>query len=210
MLLALMITIVALGDSTTAGTPAYKSPLEAPPNGSGNVESQYAYWLMQTHPDWQVLNRGVNGERSDQIRGRFARDAAQPKPAVVVIIAGVNDVYQGRSAASVERELEAMYDAARAARIAVVGGSIIPFNSATAEQNARMHAVNDWVRAYAAAHPADVVFCDTRAAVAAPGQPDRLVSSPDDLHPSPDGYRRMAAALEPAIKTALSRAPSLQ
>jgi acyl-CoA thioesterase-1 len=205
-----MVTIVALGDSTTAGTPAYRSPIEAPPNGSGNVESQYAYWLMQTHPDWQVLNRGVNGERSDQIRVRFARDAAAAKPAVVVIIAGVNDVYQGRSAASVERELEAMYDAARAARIVVVGGSIIPFNSASAEQNARMHAVNDWMRAYAAAHPADVVFCDTRAAVAAPGQPDRLASSPDDLHPAPDGYRRMAAALEPAIKTALSRAPSLQ
>ena len=37
-----MITIVALGDSTTAGTPAFKSPIEAPPNGSGNVESQYA------------------------------------------------------------------------------------------------------------------------------------------------------------------------
>ena len=207
---AALITIVALGDSTTAGTPGFKSPIEAPPNGSGKVESQYSYWLMQTHADWQVLNRGVNGERSDQIRGRFARDAAQAKPAVVVIIAGVNDVYQGRSAAAVERELEAMYDAARAARIAVVAGSIIPFNSASVEQNARMRAVNDWIRAYATAHPADVVFCDTRAAVAAPGQPDRLVSSPDDLHPSPDGYRRMAAALEPAIKTALSRAPSLQ
>jgi lysophospholipase L1-like esterase len=205
-----LITIVALGDSTTAGTPAFRSPIEAPPNGSGNVESQYAYWLMQAHADWQVLNRGVNGERSDQIRGRFARDAAQANPAVVVIIAGVNDLYQGRSAAAVARELEAMYDAARAAKIAVVAGSIIPFNSATAEQNARMRAVNDWIRAYAAAHPANVVCCDTRAAVAAPGQPDRLASSPDDLHPSPDGYRRMAAALEPAIKTALSTAPSLQ
>ena len=206
MLLALMITIVALGDSTTAGTPAYKSPIEAPPNGSGNVESQYSHWLMQAHPDWQVLNRGVNGERSDQIRARFARDAAQPGPAVVVIIAGVNDVYQGRSAAAVERELEAMYDAARAAKIAVVAGTIIPFNTASADQNARMHAVNGWIKAYAASHAAAVVFCDTRAAVAAPGQPDRLVSSPDDLHPSPDGYRRMADALEPAIKLALSRA----
>ena len=36
------LTIVALGDSTTAGTPAFKSPIEAPPNGSGNVESQYS------------------------------------------------------------------------------------------------------------------------------------------------------------------------
>jgi len=202
-LVAALITIVAFGDSTTAGTPAYKSPIEAPPGGSGNVESQYAYWLMQAHPEWDVLNRGVNGERSDQIRARFARDAAAAKPAVVVIIAGVNDVYQGRSAASVQHELEAMYDAARAAKIVVVAGSIIPFNTATEDQNARMHLVNDWIRAYAASH-AGVVFCDTRAAAAAPGQPDRLVSSPDDLHPSPDGYKRMALALEPAIKLALS------
>ena len=207
ILMAALVTIVALGDSTTAGTPAHKSPIEAPPNGSGNVESQYAYWLMQAHPDWQVLNRGVNGERSDQIRARFTRDAAQPNPAVVVIIAGVNDVYQGRSAESVERELEAMYAAAQAAKIVVVAGSIIPFNVATPDQNARMRAVNDWIRGYAASHAGGVVFCDTRAAVAAPGQPDRLLSSPDDLHPSPDGYKRMAASLEPAITLALTKAP---
>ncbi len=204
MLLAIMITIVALGDSTTAGTPAFKSPIEAPPNGSGNVQSQYSYWLMQTHPDWQVLNRGVNGERTDQIRARFARDVTPVKPAVVVIIGGVNDVYQARSVESAERELEAMYDAARAAKIIVVAGSVIPFNVATADQNARMHAVNDWIRGYAARHADAVVFCDTRAAVAAPGQPDRLVSSPDDLHPTPDGYTRMATALEPAIQRALT------
>jgi lysophospholipase L1-like esterase len=209
MLFAIMITIVALGDSTTAGTPAYKSPVEAPPHGSGDVESQYAYWLMLTHPDWQVLNRGVNGERSDQIRARFARDAAQPKPTVIVVIAGVNDIYQGRSVESVEVELEKMYDAARDVRAVVVAGTIIPFNSASSDQNARMHAVNDWIRTYATSHRNSLVCCDTRAAVAAPGQPDRLVSSPDDLHPSPDGYRRMAVALEPAIREAIVKAGKL-
>jgi lysophospholipase L1-like esterase len=208
MLMAALVTIVALGDSTTAGTPAFKSPIEAPPCGAGNVESQYAYWLMQAHADWQVLNRGVNGEPSDQIRARFARDVVQAKPDLVVIIAGVNDVYQGRSAEFVERELEAMYAEAREAKIPVVAGSVIPFNSATPDQNARMHAVNEWIRNYAARH-ADVVFCDTRAAVAAPGAPDRLMSSPDELHPSPDGYRAMAAALEPAIRTALAKARAL-
>jgi lysophospholipase L1-like esterase len=152
------------------------------------------------------LNRGVNGERSDQIRARFIRDTAQPKPAAVIIIAGVNDIYQGRSAESVEVELEAMYAAAHAAHIVVVAGSIVPFNTASSDQNARMHAVNDWIRAYAAGHRGAVVFCDTRAAVSAPGQPDRLVASPDNLHPSPDGYRLMAVALEPAIIEALSEA----
>jgi lysophospholipase L1-like esterase len=199
----LPVVVVAIGDSTTAGTPAFRSPLEAPPDGAGNVESQYAYWLSRSHPDWRVLNRGVNGERSDQIRARFERDALRARPSVIVIVAGVNDVYQGRDAASVERELEAMYDAARTARVPVVAGTIIPFNTATSDQNARMRAVNDWIRAYTAAH-ADVVFCDTRAAVAQPGNPDRLVSSPDNLHPSPDGYRLMALALEPAVKHALS------
>src|SRR5207253_7642060 len=111
-------TIVALGDSTTAGTPGFQSPIEAPPDGAGDIESQYAYWLMNAHPDWRVLNRGVNGERSDQIRARFGRDVLG-KGDLVVIIAGVNDIYQGRGAEVVQRELEAMYDAARAARIPV-------------------------------------------------------------------------------------------
>ena len=62
------IRIVALGDSTTAGTPGFQSALEVPPNGRGDETSQYAYWLMRAHPEWEVLNRGVNGERSDRSR----------------------------------------------------------------------------------------------------------------------------------------------
>jgi acyl-CoA thioesterase-1 len=203
------ITIVALGDSTTAGTPGFKSPLESPPNGAGNIESQYAHWLMHVHADWEVLNRGINGERSDQIRARFDRDVLGAKPAAVVIIAGVNDIYQGHAADAVQRELEAMYVAAHNARIQVVAGTIIPFDTATPDQNARMHAVNAWILDYSARHDG-VTFCDTRAAVSAPGQADRLVSSPDGLHPSPEGYTRMAAALEPAIRAALANARSLR
>jgi lysophospholipase L1-like esterase len=205
-----MVTIVALGDSTTAGTPGFLSPVEAGPDGLGNPESQFAYWLMQAHPDWRVLNRGVNGERADQIRARFERDVMSAHPDALVIIAGVNDVYQGRTPAAVERELAAMYAAARTARIPLVAGSIIPYNTASAAQNQAMHEVNAWIRELADAHAASMVFCDTRQAVAAPGAPDRLVSSPDDLHPSPEGYKLMAAALDPAIVTVLAKARALR
>jgi acyl-CoA thioesterase-1 len=201
--------IVALGDSTTAGTPGFKSPIEAPPNGSGNIESQYTYWLTERHPDWRVLNRGVSGERSDQMRARFSRDVLRAAPHVVVIVAGVNDVYQGRSAESIERELESMYDAARAATILVVAGTILPYNSATRDENARMHAVNTWIRAYAARHP-DTAMCDTRAAVASAAGGDTLAVSPDGLHPSPDGYKLMAITLDPVIQAALARARPLR
>ena len=201
-----MFTIIALGDSTTAGTPGFLSPVEAPPDGSGNPESQYAYWLMRAHSEWRVLNRGVNGERSDQIRQRFNRDVLQARADLVIIVAGVNDIYQGRSAESVQAELLAMYAAARYAGVPAVAGSILPYNTATPEQNARMHAVNRWIRGYGSTHTG-VAFCDTRAAVAANGKPDILSSSPDDIHPSPEGYRLVALALEPAIERALQWVP---
>ena len=198
------VRIVAMGDSTTAGTPAFQSPREAPPKGSGDETSQYAYWLMKAHPDWDVINQGVNAQRSDVIAGRFDEDVLAKKPAIVVIIAGVNDVYQGRPAQHVKEQLAGMYRRAQKAGIKVIAGTIIPYNSATADQNARMHEINDWIRAQAQVDPR-ILFVDTRAAVAAPGQPDQLISSPDGLHPDAAGYKRMADVIEPAIQRALGR-----
>ena len=196
------VRIVAMGDSTTAGTPAYKSPRESPPDGAGDPTSQYAYWLMKAHATWEVVNQGVNGERSDQIHARFEQDVVTKNPAVVVIIAGVNDVYQGRPAERVKEQLAAMYGRAHEAGIQVVAGTIVPYNTATPEQTARMREINAWIRTQSGADPA-VLVVDTRAAVASPSNPDLLVSSPDGLHPDAAGYRRMADAIAPAIEQAL-------
>ena len=193
------VVIVALGDSTTAGTPGWKSPVESPPAGAGDETSQYAYWLMKVHPDWDVLNRGVNGERSDQIAARFDRDVLGASARAMVVIAGVNDIYQGRPASHVIDHLGAMYRRARAAGILVLAGTIVPYNTATDDHNARMREVNEWIAA------SGVAWADTRAAVAARDNPDRLARSPDDLHPSPEGYRRMADVIGPALEDLLRR-----
>jgi lysophospholipase L1-like esterase len=193
------VRIVAMGDSTTAGTPGFLSPLEAPPAGRGDESSQYGWWLMKAHPEWEVLNRGVNGERSDQVRSRFERDVIEPRPRIVILIAGVNDVYQGRPAADIIDQLRWMYDRAARAGIRVIAGTIIPYNTASADQNARMREVNEWIRRRAESDPS-LRFVDTRAAVAAPGNPDALSDTPDQLHPSPAGYRAMAAAIQPVIE----------
>jgi lysophospholipase L1-like esterase len=196
------VRIVAMGDSTTAGTPAFRSPLEAPPAGAGDRTSQYAHWLMEAHPEWEVLNRGVNGERSDQVRARFERDVIEQKPAIVVLIAGVNDVYQGRPAAHVIEQLRGMYARAADAGIRVIAGTIIPYNTATPDQVARMREINSWIRAQAASDAA-VEFVDTRRAVAAPGDPDKLSETEDQIHPTAAGYRAMADALRPVIEKML-------
>jgi acyl-CoA thioesterase-1 len=198
------IRIVAIGDSTTAGTPGWKSPTEAPPAGAGDETSQYAYWLMKAHPDWNVLNRGVNGERSDQILARFDRDVVRESPRAVVIIAGVNDVYQGHPVEHVIAQLRGMYARARGENIAAIAGTIIPYNTATADQNARMRAINRWIREYSASKDQRLHFVDTRAAVASIDSPDLLIETPDELHPSAMGYRRMAEAIQPVLERVLS------
>jgi lysophospholipase L1-like esterase len=198
------LRIVALGDSTTAGTPGWKSPVEAPPAGAGDETSQFAYWLSKAHPEWEVLNRGVNGERSDQIRARFERDVLEAAPAIVIVIAGVNDVYQGRPAAHVIEQLRWMFDRAKQARIRVVAGSVIPYNTATGVQNAVMREINTRIRQHAESDP-NVEFVDTRAAAAAADDPDRLFDSPDELHPSPSGYRRMADAIRVVVERIAAR-----
>jgi lysophospholipase L1-like esterase len=195
--------IVALGDSTTAGTPGFLSPVEAPPDGAGDVTSQYAHWLVQAHPHWDVLNRGVNGERSDEIAARFERHVRSAEPQAVVIIAGVNDVYQGRSVEHVTGQLQSMYESARRAGIPVVAGTILPYDTATAEQNEKMHRINAWISQTVSG--AGVIVVDTRLAVAAPDSADRLHDSPDGLHPSSQGYRLMARALLPALERLLGR-----
>lgn len=194
------IRVVALGDSTTAGTPGWRSPLEAPPDGAGDETSQYPYWLMKSHPDWEVLNRGVNGERTDQIAARFERDVIELKPKVVIIIAGVNDVYQGKSVEYVTTELRQLYDRALQSGVRVIAGTIIPYNTAGSEQNARMRLINEWIR-----EQRDVEFVDTRGDVAAPDSPDLLGESPDQLHPSAKGYRLMADAIRPVLERVLGR-----
>ena len=112
-------------------------------------------------------------------------------------------MYQARPAQQVKDQLAAMYKRAHDAGIRVIAGTIIPYNTATPEQNAAMHEINDWIRTQARADPG-VLYVETRAAVASPGNPDRLVSSPDGLHPDAVGYRRMADAIAPAIEQALS------
>jgi lysophospholipase L1-like esterase len=192
--------IVGMGDSTTAGTPGFLSPLEAPPAGKGNQQSQYCYWMMRAHPEWTVLNRGVNGQRSDQILARFERDVVKEAPAVVIVLAGVNDVYQGRAAAAVERSLEAMYELAERSHIVPLGATVLPYNTSGRSEAEAIRELNGWISN--ACKAPGRLFCDTNLAVRDKGDPDLLASSPDALHPDVEGYRRMGEALSATLERA--------
>lgn len=193
LVFAATMTIVALGDSMTAGTPMFASPLESPPNGAGDERSQFAYWMMRERPDWRVLNRGVNGQRADEIRARFASDVEAVRPAAVIILAGVNDVYQGRRIEKTQADLLWMYRRAKNLGIVPIAASVLPFTRATTEQSRRLEKLNDWIRK--TAEREKIPFCDAARAVADPKDRRRLRSSPDGLHPDVAGYRALGEAL---------------
>src|SRR5262249_26756372 len=117
-----MIRLVAMGDSTTAGTPAFKSPREPPPHGDCAVTSQSAYCSMNTQAAGEFLTQGINAQRSDDIAARFDADAIANLPTLFLISAGVNLVYQGSPADPVTTLLAAMYRRPHAAGIRVVAG----------------------------------------------------------------------------------------
>lgn len=196
------VRIVGLGDSTTAGTPGFLSPLESPPSGAGNEQSQYAYWLARGHADWDILNRGINGERSDQILARFNRDVVREQPKIVVILAGVNDIFQGFPAAFASKNLSKMYSKAVEADIVPVSCTVLPYNIMGEDEARTRRDLNAWIQSEG--RRLGIASCDTAAAVSAPGDPDRLAGTPDGLHPDVDGYGRMAAAIGMRIEGYLS------
>jgi lysophospholipase L1-like esterase len=196
------LRIVGLGDSTTAGTPGFLSPLEAPPDGSGNIESQYAYWMMKWHPNWTVLNRGINGQRADEILARFDRDVVHAKPDWVIILAGVNDVYQGRPIGLIKDNLVALYQKSLSEGIRTVACTILPYNTASNGECNSIRELNEFIQDIASRF--GLAFCDTNKAVADPNFQDRLRSSPDGHHPDASGYQNMAFALVRVIEEKLS------
>jgi len=199
------LTIVGIGDSTTAGTPGFRSPLEAPPRGAGNPASQYAFWMMRLHPEWTVLNRGIDGQTAAEVHARFERDVVRAKPAYAIILAGVNDLFAGHEPDPIQREFGAMYAEALDAGIVPVAASVLPFDRASPDVTAAIFTLNHWIESFAKV--LDIPFCDTHAAAADPAAPHRLRGSPDGLHPDVDGYRRMGEALARTIEGHLPHDP---
>jgi acyl-CoA thioesterase I len=84
------LTIVAIGSSSTAGAGA-SSPAASYPN-------RLAIELKERFPghDITVLNRGINGEETDQMMARFSADVMAENPQLVLWQVGTNSVLRDR------------------------------------------------------------------------------------------------------------------
>ena len=189
--------MVALGDSTTAGAPSFNSPAEYPPEGRGNEQSQYLYWVMQEHPEWWLINRGVTGERTDQMLDRFESDVLAYNPRVLIVLAGVNDIYQGYKPPVLKKNLKKIYRWAMGNNIHVLACTILPYNGATPGAQQRMKEVNKWILAYSEAIGAG--YCDTYKAMTDKKR-GTLISTADGLHPDVEGYKKLGRAVTACLE----------
>jgi lysophospholipase L1-like esterase len=144
---------------------------------------------------------------------RFQQDVVGLKPAVVVILAGINDLHgalQRESDAGIESNWRAMADMAQAHNIKVVFASILPVNNYT--DNARdmlvdrdpkrIRALNAWLAAFCKRR--GFQYADYyKVSVNADGLL-RADLTRDGLHPLAKGYALMAPVAEAAIQRALA------
>jgi len=154
------------------------------------------------------VNRGISGQTTAQMLVRFRQDVIDLKPAVVVILAGTNDIAGNTGPATqqmIEDNLHSMVELAKAHGIAVVLSSVLPVSaypwrpgSHPADQ---VRALNAALQAYASQQ--GLVWLDYYAAMAnAAGGLDPNLAR-DGVHPTDAGYAIMAPMAEHAIARAL-------
>lgn len=197
------LRVVGLGASMTAGTPGFYSPRERPPHGEGDEQSQYAYWLRRLRPAWEVLNRGMRGQRTDQILQRFEYDAVETKPDVLILMAGTNDLYQGLGLQAPLGNIKIMLEQTLASGRGAVSASIPPLNVASEELKKEILEFNRELKLMV--ERMNIVFFDAYSLLEDPSRPGFIANSPDNVHPGIEGYRKLGEALVPAVEASLER-----
>jgi lysophospholipase L1-like esterase len=168
--------------------------------------------LNKYFPGKGYINRGISGQTTEQMLVRFRQDVVDLHPAVVVILAGTNDIAGNtgpETLAQIEGDFETMVEVARASRIRVVLSSLTPENGTRPEWTTytvlrppqRIVQLNDWLKRYCKA-PGLVYLDYYSAMVDADGRMKPELTG-DGLHPSPAGFAVMAPLAGRAIREAL-------
>lgn len=175
-----------------------------------SITDAWAKYFDEMFPGKPYVGRGISGQTTPQMLVRFRQDVIALEPAVVVILAGTNDIAGNTGPSTlemIEDNLESMVELAKANGIRVVLSSVLPAYDYPwrpgMEPAGKIVALNAWMRDYAAAH--DVVYLDYHSTMADERQGLRAELTSDGVHPNEAGYRVMASLAEQAIARALQR-----
>jgi lysophospholipase L1-like esterase len=159
-------------------------------------------------PGKPYVNRGISGQTTPQMLIRFQQDVVHLHPAVVVILAGTNDVAGNTGPATeqmIEDNFNSMAEIAKQNGIKVVLASITPAYEYPWKPEVkpveRIRALNKWLQDFCSSN--GFVYLDYYSSMAdAKGAMLPGLSS-DGVHPTAKGYAVMAPLAERAIAQAL-------
>ena len=88
--------ILFFGDSLTEMCRNYDTSIDISTSYGTGFVFDIAAQLMYERPGYyQILNRGVSGNKVTDLFNRYEKDVIQEKPDVLTILIGVNDVWHG-------------------------------------------------------------------------------------------------------------------
>lgn len=202
---------VVIGDSISAGSPQTRSRMQVDgaPGFSpehNNVPGQLSYELGTiTGLHW--YNHGIGGQRTDEIWARWRRDVLgetielgdsrgaktlEGKPYALFIVAGINDVFQNRDDAFIQRYWIHMAKSAKEHGILSIFSNMGEHNAATPAWRDQIRRLNTWMSEHLPAYGATVVDFyewskDHERGIGV--NPGLFV---DDVHPSRSGFQSLA------------------
>jgi lysophospholipase L1-like esterase len=175
------------------------------------------YWKLENYfPGKPYINRGIDGQSTPEMLVRFRQDVINLHPAVLVVLAGTNDI-AGVTGPTRNEDLEANYadmaELAKVHHIRVVFASLLPVNNYIADAKEsfvlrpreRLLAVNDWLKEYCSKN--GLIYLDYASAFVDGNGMLRRELSDDGLHPNDAGYKIMAPLVEKAIAKAIASKP---
>ncbi|MDB5130421.1 MAG: axeA1 3 [Mucilaginibacter sp.] len=155
-------------------------------------------------------DRGISGQTTGQMLVRFRGDVINLKPAVVVIMAGINDIAENNGPSKLEDvfgNIVSMAELARLSHIKVVLSSVMPAYNfpwrLSIDPKPSITALNAMLKDYCEKNK--MVYLDYFTAMADErrGLPANL--SKDGVHPNLAGYKIMEPLAEKAISEALRK-----
>lgn len=158
-----------------------------------------------TRPDFFKSNpffivKGIGGQTSDQMLGRFEKDVINLKPVAVVILAGINDIAENNgpiSLADIMKNITSMAEMAQEQGIKVVLCTLVPANRFTWRPSIlpaeKVIILNSMITTYAAEKGITLVNYYDSLVDDAQGLREDL--GPDGVHPNAKGYAIMEQLL---------------
>ncbi|THD70599.1 GDSL-type esterase/lipase family protein [Phenylobacterium sp.] len=157
-----------------------------------------------------VINRGISGQTTAQMVGRFQEDVIALRPRAVVILAGTNDIAGNTgptTLAWIEGNIRTLVETAKANHVRVVLASVLPAARYSwrpeVQPIPQIRALNEWLAGYAKSQR--LTFLDYRPPLDDGHAGFKAELSADGVHPNAKGYALMRPLAERAMREALSR-----